>query len=134
MPNSLSAAKPGSQGRRLSRPASSRVTQRTSVPPATAHSQRPARKKKCGVLQISRALAAVGFLALSNPALAESPDDDVPGHRGVAYAMLLKQIAPDLTKDENGIWTLTGIKNFRGVASSHDPLAEEVSFSGLTVL
>lgn len=48
--------------------------------------------------------------------------------------MLLKQIAPDLTKDGNGIWTLTGIKNFRGMAPSHDPLAEEVSFSGLTVL
>ena len=58
----------------------------------------------------------IGLVLATTPALAEAPDDAVPGHPGVTYAKLLKQIAPDLSKDENGIWTLSGIKHFRGMA------------------
>jgi len=73
-------------------------------------------------------------LALATPALAVSPEDAVDGHPGVTYGVLLKQIAPDLAKDDKDIWTLSGIKNLRGMgAPSNQPLAEEISFSDLTV-
>ncbi|MBL6853286.1 MAG: hypothetical protein ISS15_12475 [Alphaproteobacteria bacterium] len=70
--------------------------------------------------------------AATTPAFAEAPDDSVPGHPGVTYAMLLKQIAPSLTRDQD-VWTLSRIKNFRGMAPSKDPLSESISFSALTV-
>jgi len=72
-------------------------------------------------------------LAFTAPAFAEAPDDAVPGHPGVTYAKLLRQIAPDLAKDQD-TWTLSRIKNFRGMAPSKEPLSEAVSFSELTVL
>jgi len=76
----------------------------------------------------------VGLVLAGTPAFAEDVDDTVAGHPGVTYAKLLKQIAPDLSKDGNGVWTLSGIKHFRGMAPSKDPLAEAVSFSALKVV
>jgi hypothetical protein len=82
----------------------------------------------------SRAMTIIGLVWVATPAFAEDPGDAVPGHPGVTYAKLLKQIAPDLSKDENGVWTLSGIKHFRGMAPSKDPLSEAISFSSLSVL
>jgi hypothetical protein len=86
------------------------------------------------VARMKRAMTGFGLVVvLATPALAESPDDAVPNHPGMTYAALLKQIAPDLTKDGD-TWTLSGIKNFRGMAPSKDPLSEAISFSDLKVV
>jgi len=79
-------------------------------------------------------LLTTATLALSAPAFAEAPGDAVPGHPGVTYAMLLKQIAPDLTKDENNVWTLSGMKAFRNIGAPKEAFAEAISFGSLTVV
>ena len=60
--------------------------------------------------------------------------DRVPGHPGVTYQMLLKQIGTDITKDSSGVWTIGGIRNFRGLGPSKDPLSTEVSFKDLQII
>jgi hypothetical protein len=91
-------------------------------------------RKEKWVARMKRAMTFFVMVAASSPALAEDPGDAVAGHPGVTYAMLLKQIAPSLAKDANNVWTLSGIKHFRGMAPSKDPLSEAVSFSGLSVM
>src|SRR3569833_2642154 len=58
-------------------------------------------------------LMTAAALALATPALAVSPEDAVDGHPGVTYGVLLKQIAPDLAKDDKDIFSLSVIKNLR---------------------
>jgi len=70
-------------------------------------------------------------------------DDAVPGHPGVTYGALLKQIAPDLAKSEGDVWTTAGIKGLRdpdgepdegGPASFDDVSTLEIASGGKPVL
>ena len=58
----------------------------------------------------SRAAIFFSVLAVISGAHATDITDAVPGHPGVTYEMLLKQIMPDLAGDKDGHWTGTAAK------------------------
>ncbi len=84
------------------------------------------------MIRFSFVLIAATFVA--GAAAAEDVTDAVPGHPGVTYQMLLKQVSADLTKDQEGNWTLGNIPHLRPMSPTKDPLATEIDFKDLSVL
>lgn len=66
---------------------------------------------------MTRAVLVLGLLVWSGPAMAEEEaglaetriDAEVPGHPGVTYEALVKQVLPDLKPGEDGRWTTEGV-------------------------
>ncbi|HXC54067.1 MAG TPA: hypothetical protein VNU97_02115 [Rhizomicrobium sp.] len=59
-------------------------------------------------------LAAAVLLAAATAAEAADITDVVPGHPGVTYERLLKQVVPTLARDKDGNWTALDVANLRG--------------------
>ncbi|HEY4941386.1 MAG TPA: hypothetical protein VII56_08150 [Rhizomicrobium sp.] len=47
------------------------------------------------------------FCLAASPAIADAVTDPVPGHPGITFEILLKQVMPDLAGDKDGTWTGT---------------------------
>src|ERR1017187_8714932 len=71
-------------------------------------------------LAFSVSITLAALLSSSIPATAADLSDPVPGHPGVTYEMLLKQVVPDLTKDKDGLWTSSNVPHLRGTDGKTD--------------
>ena len=83
-------------------------------------------------MRIFEAAFCAALLAAS-AANAADVTDPVPGHPGVTFETLLKQVMPDLAKDANGNWTSKTLPHLRGTDDKEEPDAE-LSFNDVQVI
>ena len=62
----------------------------------------------------------VVILALGGAARAEQLSDEVPGHAGITYGDLMKQVIPDLEPQDGGGWSGTDIPALPGLDGNPD--------------
>jgi hypothetical protein len=77
--------------------------------------------------------AFVLLLAGASAAHAADVTDVVPGHPGVTFEMLLKQVMPDLAKGTDGHWSSTHLPHLRGYDGKVEEGAE-LSFDDVQAL
>lgn len=70
------------------------------------------------------------------PASAEALTDEVPGHAGVTYGDLMKQVIPDLAPQTDGAWKGTQVPALNDIAGSPDQndFSDGFAFSSVDVL
>lgn len=67
-----------------------------------------------------RLIGLVLVLALAGVARAEQLSDEVPGHAGITYGDLMKQVIPDLEPQDGGGWTGTDIPALMDLGGNPD--------------
>src|SRR5262249_47585511 len=70
----------------------------------TARSPRPTRMRRFAAMRISSGAALAAVLIAGRAAQADELSDGVPGHPGVTYGALLKQVMPGMQKNADGGW------------------------------
>ena len=78
-------------------------------------------------------VAFCAALLAASAARAEDVDAAVPGHPGLTYAALLKQVMPDLAKDADGNWSSKTLPHLRGLDGKPETDAE-IAFNEITAL
>src|SRR5262249_5454787 len=112
--------------------ASPRATQSMSGRRATARSPRPTRTRRFAAMRRSSCAALAAVLIAGSAARAAELSDEVPGHPGVTYGALLKQVMPDMQKNADGGWDSGPVKHFRDLGGK--PVQElEISFKSVDV-
>src|SRR5262245_26182822 len=83
-------------------------------------------------MRIYRCAALAAVLIAGSAARADARSDAVPGHPGVTYGALLKQVMPGMQKNTDGGWDSGPVKHFRDLAGK--PVHElEISFKSVDV-
>ena len=81
-------------------------------------------------MRISRCAALTAVLIAGSAARADELSDVVPGHPGVTYGALLKQVMPGMQKNADGGWDSGPAKHFRDLDGR--PVQEfEISFKSV---
>src|SRR5262245_129664 len=110
--------------------ASPRATQSMSGRRATARSPRPTRTRRFAAMRRSSCAALAAVLMAGSAARADELSDVVPGHPGVTYGALLKQVMPAMQKNTDGGWDSGPVTHFRDLDGK--PVQElEISFKSV---
>src|SRR6516164_486516 len=88
------------------------------------------RKRSAGAVQIPRCAALAAVLIAGSAARAAELSELVPGHPGVTYGALLKQVMPAMQKNADGGWDSGPVKHLRDLDGK--PVKElEISFKSV---